>query len=31
MIDPKKIQRGQNDVSNGNQRNYAVVTDSPLD
>ena len=31
LIDPNNIQRGQNDVSNGNQRNYAVVTDSPLD
>ena len=31
LIDPNSIQRGQNDVSNGNQRNYAVITDSPLD
>jgi hypothetical protein len=31
LIDPNNIQRGQNDASNGNQRNYAVVTDSPLD
>ena len=31
LIDPNNIQRGQNDVSNGNQRNYAVVTDSSLD
>src|SRR2546425_11510032 len=31
LIDPNNIQRGQNDVSNGNQRNYAVVTDNAFD
>src|SRR2546422_529466 len=29
LIDPNNIQRGQNDVSQGNQHNYAVITDSP--
>jgi len=31
LIDPNNIQRGQNDVSQGNQHNYAVITDSPTD
>jgi len=31
LVDPNHIQRGQNDVSNGNQRNYAVVTDNAFD
>jgi len=29
-VDPNMIQRGQNDVSNGNQRNFAIITDSAL-
>lgn len=29
-IDPSAIQRGQNDLNNGNQRNYAVITDAAL-
>jgi hypothetical protein len=29
-IDPSAIQRGQNDLNNGNQRNFAVITDAAL-
>jgi hypothetical protein len=29
-IDPSNIQRGQNDINNGNQRNFAVITDAAL-